>query len=260
MDKLIQFEDDFYNDFEKRISKVNSKAFDLIKEMILSEDYTLNNLESKIREILVRAGYGKTVDSLLNALQYVSTMTTEYYQKRELTNIFSESKSANFFIEVLTDNLKGAGINEIYIKKISNTIRQETFNGLPNKNLFNSVAKIASDGGVLPRYVNTITTDTIGQYSGILQQEIKNKLNPTKGRWIGKTIATTRPICRHLTKQQERLGFVSVDYLKATLKVYVPNGVPDTELGSGIIEGTTIDNFEKNRGGYNCRHKWIWIL
>ena len=94
----------------------------------------------------------------------------------------------------------------------------------------------------------------------ILQQEIKNKLNPTKGRWIGKTIATTRPICRHLTKQQERLGFVSVDYLKATLKVYVPNGVPDADLGKGIIEGTTMDNFEKNRGGYNCRHKWIWIL
>jgi len=228
--------------------------------MILSEDYTLNNLESKIREILVRAGYGKTVDSLLNALQYVSTMTTEYYQKRELTNIFSESKSANFFIEVLTDNLKGAGINESYIKKISNTIRQETFNGLPKKNLFNSVAKIASDGGVLPRYVNTITTDTIGQYSGILQQEIKNKLNPTKGRWIGKTIATTRPICRHLTKQQERLGFVTAEFLKKSLDIFAPNGIPKDGIGSGMITGTTIDNFEKNRGGYNCRHKWIWIL
>lgn len=260
MNSLIKYEDDFYEKFFKDLSKVNKKAYDFIQETILTKDYNVNNIEEKIRMALKSAGYGNLIESLFSALDGVDDITTGFYKKRELGKVFAESNRVKLFRDVLSDNLRGGGVNEAYIKKISNTVRQSFFNNSPQKNIFNSIKSIAGESGVLSKYVQQVSYDTVSQYSGVLQAEIQDKYKPQKGMWIGDLIETSRPICICLYNEQKKNGFISSSFLEKTLLVYIPNGIPDDILGSGMIAGTDFSNFAKLRGGYRCRHKWIWLL
>jgi len=118
-------------------------------------------------------------------------------------------------------------------------------------------ALVKGTGDVLPRYVNQVSLDTLSQIHGALQSEIQIKYKPTKGRWIGSEIETTRPFCKHM---KTLTNPISRETLQGVLNKYIPDGKPKQLIGSGMIEGTNIDNFAINRGGYNCGHLWVWII
>jgi hypothetical protein len=129
-----------------------------------------------------------------------------------------------------------------------------------------------SGGGIADRHFNQVARDAIMQYDGLIQEGLYNTFKPTAGRYLASVIETTRPICDHI---KDRFGnqLIKRTELKAILDDYAPGGTPSDERityqtvtnqpitakkGSGMIQGTTIDNFQIFRGGYNCRHEWKW--
>jgi hypothetical protein len=119
-----------------------------------------------------------------------------------------------------------------------------------------------------------VAKDAIMQYDGLIQEELRQKFKPTSGRYIGSLIEDSRPFCDHM-KDKFANRPVSITQLQTALDEFCPNGQPSQSKitfetvngetksqakGSGMIQGTNIQNFPSLRGGYNCRHEWKWIF
>lgn len=251
----------FYEKFEKSIEKSNEDFLNKLEKYILSktDKGKLNDLkffvdlEAIIRTLLKESGYTSNIEDIfIKGLEIKDGLYDLYKKKNIPKSFFTDSSKAKFIEDLANGNLRGSGLNENVVKKIANNIRQTGFLGLDIKSVTNIVGNIQE---ILPKYVRQVSFDTLGQVHGALQNEIKEKYKPTKGRYIGGEIETTRQFCKHLVD----LGNpITVDELKVVLNEYCPNGKPKKGKGDGMIEGTTIDNFEINRGGYMCRHLWIW--
>jgi len=105
----------------------------------------------------------------------------------------------------------------------------------------------------IPSFIHHFITRKLAEW----ECKTKLKFKPKKGRYVGSLIETSRPICSHLIKMGNP---ISREQLTKVLDKYCPKGKPDLVLGRGMIEGTNIDNFSINKGGYQCRHIWIWII
>ena len=173
---------------------------------------------------------------------------------RYVKSLFDKSDRFKFFSEYAENQITKDGLKNEVIKKIANKIRVASFS---DYDIDSIKALVRGTSDVLPRYVNQVSVDTLSQIHGALQSEIQIKYKPTKGRWIGSEIETTRPFCKHM---KTLTNPISRETLQGVLNKYIPDGKPKQLIGSGMIEGTNIDNFAINRGGYNCGHLWVWII
>ena len=165
------------------------------------------------------------------------------------------------------ENLKSSGtIYQEITKPVEQVMRLSIIRGISYQD---AKDQLSGNLGKLESYVKTITKDTLNTYDGAINNEIKERYKLETMIYVGSLIETSRPICLHL-KEKSRW---TKDELKSVLDEYCPNGVPsektimiqqgDKEVrmkkGSGMIEGTNVDNFTVNRGGYGCRHLARWI-
>lgn len=98
----------------------------------------------------------------------------------------------------------------------------------------------------LQKYARQISVDSIHQYNGTIQQVIKDEFQLTKGVYVGDIIKDSRPFCKHMVGMKRK---IEIDEIPDLIKRF-----PD-----GIIPGTTKKNFSVYRGGYGCRHLWMWV-
>ena len=108
----------------------------------------------------------------------------------------------------------------------------------------------------------------MNQSDGITQNEVRKQYKMKYINYVGGIKTTTRPLCYHLVGKGPVWEW---SQLEKELNKFVVNGVPLTstvsgsktangkqqERGSGIIPGTSIDNFLVYRGGYRCGHEAI---
>lgn len=104
--------------------------------------------------------------------------------------------------------------------------------------------------GVLNRWVGQVARDTINEYTGTVNAQIKVQYGLNGIRYVGGLIDDSRPQCvRWVT---EFGGILRDDQLEAEIKWAETNG-------SGMKPDTTPENFPQKRGGYNCIHEAIPI-
>ena len=109
-----------------------------------------------------------------------------------------------------------------------------------------------NDTGDLVKWARQTAQDAIYQYTGELNAGISEELGLNALFYTPNIlIEGSRPICKHLIK--DFTGAIPYTEIMKSLKKAEkdPKG-----FGQGMIEGTTtIQEFLKNRGGYNCIHK-----
>jgi hypothetical protein len=260
--ETIENIDKIHEDFIIKIGKsnkdFNQKLYEYILENLdngkIPKGDFLATLEKEIRQILSNSGYVQLINQFLGNGDLIKKDLVKLYGESKVKSIFDKSERYKFFLNLNEDNLKGTGVNENVVKNIANKIRVGAFTDV-GLTAIKEIVKNTSK--VLPRYVNQVSYDTLGQITGSLQADIFEKFKPTKGRYVGSLIETSRPICSHLIKMGNP---ISREQLTKVLDKYCPKGKPDLVLGRGMIEGTNIDNFSINKGGYQCRHIWIWII
>lgn len=272
-------------DYEKKKQEIHDK-FDKLSRTVadLLADYivqyankgifepnsSLATLEQDIIKILQKAGYSDASNEYFNTFSEILSTTVKDFSKiSEVERELKQSKLANLVTDITLDNLKGLGIQDNFIKPLANEIRKRIFSGDTYANFKNYLTDNIKNNSKLTKYVGQITMDAFSQYDGALQKEIKTKFDAKKFKYIGGVIETSRPICYHLHTTFGN-NPISIDELKKVLDEYCPNGIPSDDYieingrrlkkGAGMIEGTTIDNFDVNRGGYACEHKVRWIV
>lgn len=252
------FNDKFIENVGKNSKDFNQRLIEYIlsnlEDKKLPKGEFLSTLESEIKKLIDKSGYIQSANEFLGNATTIKTEMAKSYGGKEIKTLFEKSERFKFFTEYAENQITKDGLKNEVIKKIADKIRVASFSDYDIDSI-KTLVKSTSD--ILPRYVNQVSIDTLSQIHGTLQNEIKEKYNPKKGRWIGSEIATTRPFCKHLLDLKNPISY---NDLQLALDKYCPNGKPKEDIGNGMIEGTTIDNFSINRGGYNCGHLWIWIL
>jgi hypothetical protein len=248
-------------EFDKKDSNLNSSQFDLIlgvDKFIRSAVFD-TKLDSKIKEYL--STFDKATGNILSINEDFADRTIKVNTDRLL------SDNQKFAL----NNLKGIGF-----ENVTKIIQDILYKGISNNSSVAAVENqlkntITPTEGVdlLSRHFGQVAQDSLYQYQGEVNQKVIETYNFKAFRYVPMTqVKDTRPICNHII---ELGGLIEFKDLETILKEYCPNGNPSKTRetitirgvdktmakGSGMIQGTNIDNFVMNRGGYGCRHSCI---
>ena len=162
-------------------------------------------------------------------------------------------------------DLGSGGVKDIFIKGLADAVRQISYVNMTIDQAVDVLMTKIVDNEYTKRYIRTTAMDSLSQYDGAVNQEVKNVYGFSKYLYIGNSIDTSRAICRHL--RDDLGGRFDDDMLRSVLQEYCPDGVPSDGTitidkkkyikGGGMIEGTVFDNFMQLRGGYGCRHRCL---
>lgn len=155
-------------------------------------------------------------------------------------------------INQVLDGLIGQGVSTQFIKPLSETIYKNIVAGASIDELKKNIEAVLLSNeqrlGMFKRYVSQISRDSIMQYEGQINSRIADQYGFDAYQYVGSLIKDSRPQC---------VRWVGMQII---LKKDLPKELQfATNAGSGLIPGTTPDNFVIYRGGYNCRHTAIPI-
>ena len=229
-------------------------------------------------------GYGKIIESYIAALDDIDDLNRAYYasqvgssQRIRIEREIIKSPITQEYRRQIAESLRGFGAAEALIKPIEDVLRLDAIRGITVEQAATELRnRITSDDGkgISQAHIEQVAQDALMQYDGIIQEEIAKVFQPTKGRYFGSVIETSRPFCDHM-KDKFANTVIDVTQLKVVLNEYIPNGEPSEEKityetvngvvstkkkGSGMIKGTTAENFYIYRGGRRCRHEWKWVF
>ncbi|MFN9108950.1 MAG: hypothetical protein ACK5XN_02555, partial [Bacteroidota bacterium] len=100
--------------------------------------------------------------------------------------------------------------------------------------------------GLYSRYVKQVSRDALGQFDGQINAKIADEFGLDAFRYVGSIIDDSRSQC---------VRWVGKRILEKSEMQSEINWANNN--GSGMIPGTTPENFLVYRGGYNCRHRAI---
>jgi len=274
---MIDFEDE-EKIIEKKIEQI-SKKFDkkinsLIKEFAVSGNLEINKditfLTKEVIKELRDSGIDDLYDHILSVIAKVSNNNIQYYSDiSSMRTLIDKSTSVKFVLDNLKKNLVGTGMETILAERISNTIKPYILSNADFRTTTEILSKVLPTE--LMRYTSQITKGIYSVYDGAIQNTLKQKYNPKKGVYIGDLRESSRPFCIHMRDKYGNRE-ITIDELQGDLDEYCPKGIPSdkkieikgkqVKKGAGMLEGTTVANFDVNKGGAtnNCHHVWRWIF
>lgn len=274
---MIDFEDE-EKILEKKIEaiskKFDKKINDLIKEFSVSGNLEVNKditfLTKQVIKDLKDSGIEDLYEHMLDVIDRISSDNIKFYsQISSMKSLIAKSDSVKYVMDNLKKNLVGSGLETILAERISNSIKPYILSNAD----FRTTSEILSK--TLPvelqRYTTQITKGAFSVYDGAIQNTVKQRFNPTKGKYLGDLRESSRPFCIHM---RDKYGSkdITLTELQVDLDEYCPKGIPsDTKIeingknlkkGAGMLEGTTVANFDINKGGAtnNCHHVWRWVF
>jgi len=181
------------------------------------------------------AAYALDIQSQVNGLNADATILTKW---------------RNYQISSTVQNLVGNGLEQRFSQSIKNILAQAIYSEGSLTDVLKSVRDFAETndtrkGGLLSHYTQ-VSRDAVGQYAGSVHKIVANQYGLDALEYVGSLIKDSRPQCIRWVEMETIL----VKNLQSEINWAESNG-------SGLIPGTTPDNFTLYRGGYNCRHEAI---
>lgn len=219
----------------------------------------LASIEKRLDEALKNSGYNSKVKQYLRNFDAVRLNNIEIHSLVNKTDIPYSSLNDITRLEVQNtiDKLLGAGMS----RDFKYPIREALFRNITLGSSIQEAKKtiedyiISNDGAnsKLLRYTTQVARDSINQYDGSIQTVIQKELELNDFIYSGSIIADSRCQCRYWVNKIKLKRDSLIDEIQIALDGRSLGGC----ICSGMIPGTTIDNFAVNRGGYACRHRAI---
>ncbi len=252
LDGLEPIEQKMFQAIKKQLSKMNQEGGSL------SFDENNINLINQVDDLLIqeiqKSGYPGSVRKYLRDFDTLTDFNGELHEQlngidpEELKKIVGPGQEQ--IVEDTLQGLTGSGVST----EVVAPIRQELFKNVVAGSSFEDVEQAlrefitGSEGknGQLSKYVTQISRDALNQYDGQVNSQIAKEFDLNAYEYVGSLIDDSRPQCRRWVNKE------------VLLKADLPSEIAWAESnGSGMIPGTTPDNFAIYRGGYNCRHQAI---
>lgn len=253
-------------DIEKAFGRLSNIYYDDLEQFLimLTKQGKLTK-ETKIRDIVIEIR--KRFDRVMSDKVFKKELSgwfqsfeeIEYYNskiQKDLNNIKVRikdlPKTRQLQIDLVSENMIGSGVDANFLRPIreviaKNTLAQSSF-AETRDFLKNYILGDKDAQGKLQRYAHQIARDSIMQYDGTVNAQIMKTYEMTNISYVGSLIEDSRPQCIRWVEDFD--GIIPVDELEDEIVWAEKNG-------SGMIDGTTVENFCVNRGGYNCRHQAI---
>lgn len=238
-------------------------------ELALSPANTVkwNKLVRDIEEIfkspkLIKAGrdYLSNFDDL-DKLTEARSGLLDIPAKRKLWNDVRGS-SVNFFDSQLT----GQGLNGQVIEPLMNRLSNLVQTGADMGHIADELTTFMQGRDGLRVHITGLSTDTINQYQGAVDQKIGQEFDLEWVVYAGSIIETSRGQCVRRVKKR----YIHKSEFQKEINFALNNkGAKTDEQGKikkegthrigGEIAGSTPSTFVINRGGHSCRHSATWI-
>lgn len=218
----------------------------------------INKINAKLEKVILTPEYKKSVAEFVKSFGEVSDLQNRYY--RDVFNDFVIPKTSeelkNIAIETTIKDLTEAGLSSNVSGAISDLISsnikgKQSYNDL-RKQLTDFIVGTKDKNGRLLSYVNQITSDSLNTYSAEYDKIITDVLQPNWYKYVGSIILDSRPFCKAVVDKKwvhkSELGDLSRGNIDGK-KVSTQGFKPDTDKENIII----------NRGGWNCRHKFVAV-
>jgi len=209
----------------------------LIRDSFISSDY-LTSAEKYVLNFPKINEYIKEIHNDINGIKV---------KQPDITNI--QKAEIGFTLE----NMTGSGMDANFVNPLKESLYRHIVAGGnitgAEQILQDFILSDKEKNSRLSRYVGQVARDGISQYEGAIQNKIANDYGMTKIKYVGSLIRDSRKQCRRWVEKSE----LNFDDLQKEINWAYSNG-------SGMIPGTTPENFIINRGGYNCRHTAIPTL
>ena len=250
--QLNDVEKIIFEDLKKAINKLNveggkiqfdEKNIDLV-----------NELDRVMIDAIQGSNFPSAISKYLRNFQTISDFNFDVHNdvndlsKTELEKLVSPVQK--LAVETTLNGLTGSGVNTNFIEPVRQGIFQNIVAGTNRTELEeylrNYVLGNPNVDGLYSRYVKQVTRDALGQFDGQTNARIADEFGLDAFRYVGSLIDDSRPQCRRWIAKR----VLQKSELQSEINWANNNG-------TGMIGGTTPENFPVYRGGYNCRHAAI---
>lgn len=215
----------------------------------------INAAAKEIYTALNKSGYDSRVKQYLKNFDDIKEAAiTEQKIRNRITvaprNLNNIQKSA---LQQTTNILLGNGLDANLVQPVKDVLLRSATSGMTiaqaEIQLRETILGNPERLGKLDRYVTQVSRDSISQFDGMMQERIAKDYDLDGVSYEGSIIKDSREQC----KRWATMGEIPIKDLPKEIEWAYANG-------SGMIPGTTKDNFCINRGGFSCRHFATAIL
>lgn len=256
--------DNFIDQLSKTEQVVYQKVLEIIKELDIDLSGNIKSSTANLKKLNeIRTQLGKSLLSkeyLASVKEFVSQFQTiAKLQNKTFDTGKAISKTiTNVAIDNTLETLTGKGYTNTVIKRLRDVIQTSVTSGGSYKDLSVNLENLITGDGerqsIIKRQIQTSVSDALSIFSAEHTKLITAGLNFEWFTYVGSNIETTREFCEHLTKKE----FVHTSEIPQIIGGYINghqcklgrNGLP-----LGMFDDTNAQNFQVNRGGYNCRHQ-----
>ena len=193
-------------------------------------DEDLAVLDDIIYDEVKKSDYEENITSYLKLIDQLDKAISKTQGKvnglklAEIDDLWNNSERRQQIIDKVVSDLGGQGVKENFIKKISDTVRDVNFYNLTVKDAVKTFEGLLIEKEYTNSYLKAVATDTLSQYAGAFNDEVKKVYGFKDLIYSGRDIETTRPIC-HLIHTKYG-GKLTGEQLDTILKEYCPNSEP----------------------------------
>lgn len=247
-------------DIEKEIFALVQRLireFDIQNGQFVPDDRSralLTTLNKEIRKIVERSAIESEVSKFIDDFDQIDRnirLIQEQVNGIEVPkSIFNNQRQ--WAIDTTINSLLESNINLRFINPVKQLLYSRvSFGGSvvdAERQLRTLVIGDEKNFGVLRRWIGQVARDSINEYQGVINQQIKTEYELNAIRYVGGLLEDSRPQCVRWVK--EFGGLIKDDQLEAEIRWAYNNG-------SGMKPDTNPTNFCVKRGGYNCIHDAI---
>lgn len=246
-DGITSTQSDIYDELVKQLDKFATKGYMVYDREAIR---MVNEMEGTIKRAINKTDYRERVQDYLQNFDKIKQVNIQLQQSVNKINVAPALTNLQRGAQQQTvNNLLGAGLNTNFIQPIKDVIFQHVVSGASvadTELALRGVIKGNADRlGNLERYVTQMSRDSINGYDGMIQQRIAAEFDLNAYSYEGSLVSDSRKQCVRWVEKYN--GVLPFDILEKEIDWAYSNG-------SGMVSGTTKDNFAINRGGYNCRH------
>lgn len=265
--KIPAIQRDIFNALQEELAKLDTSGASI--KPTVRNLATIARIKNKLQRLILTDEYKAEVKEFAKAFNQVTKLQNEYWRSVE-PKFKPRALLKQVRVQAITDtvaNLTEAGIESNVAKPITDILKTNITTGGSIKDLQDQMrASLTGDdgSGTMERFVKTITTTSINQYSATYTNIVSSDLGMVWYRYANSIIETSRPFCLSMRQENQWFHVSMIPALLAATDMFYTNKEGErlrvpinnrTNLPDGFIKGTNATNFLINRAGWNCGHQ-----
>lgn len=214
----------------------------------------LATLNREIRRILERSSLTDEMMKFLDDFDLldanIKAIQSDLNGIKVPADIFTNQKK--WAMDSVVNALREGNVNLKFIQPVKDILYSRVaFGGSvtdAEKQLRRVILGSGEENGAIIKSIGQVARDTMQQYQGTVNQQIKVEYGLTNIRYVGPLVKDSRDQCIRWIEKFD--GLLRDDQLEDEIRWAYNNG-------QGMYPDTTPENFCQKRGGYNCIHDAI---